>query len=89
MGPESLDGQSAAEMSVEERRTELRAREEPPPEREWTAGKAQESLPEGQNTLGGGCDPPFPTQPLREGEETSVEGRRTELEAREEPPLER
>jgi hypothetical protein len=41
----SPEGQSAAEMSVEVRRTELRARKEQPPEREWTAGKANKSLP--------------------------------------------
>jgi hypothetical protein len=86
--PKSPDGQSTAEMSTQERRTELKAREEPPPQREWTAREAKESL-EGQRTLGGGCDPPVPTQPLREGEPRSVGDRRTELEAHKEPPPER
>jgi hypothetical protein len=88
VGPENPEGQSTAEMSVEERRAEVRARDAPPPEREWTAVEAEESR-EGQRTLGGGCDPQVPTQPLREGEEMSVEERRTELEEREEPPPER
>jgi hypothetical protein len=74
VGPESPEGQSTAEMSVEERQTEQGAREEPPPEREWTAAEAEENL-EGQRTLGGGCDPQVPTQPLREGEGRSVEER--------------
>jgi hypothetical protein len=40
VGPRSPEGQSAAEMSVAERRTEQEAREEPPLAREWTAEKA-------------------------------------------------
>jgi hypothetical protein len=64
VGPKSPDGQSAAEMSVEERRTELKARDEPPPERELTAAEAEESL-KGQRTLGEGDDPQAPRQPLR------------------------
>jgi hypothetical protein len=53
VGPRSLDGPSAAEMAVEERRTEPEAREEPPPERERPAVESKESLREGRRTLGG------------------------------------
>jgi hypothetical protein len=78
VGPKSPDGPLAAEMSVEGR-TELEARGEPPPKREWTEGEAKESLLEGQRTLGGGCDPQAPRQPLQDDEgEMSVEERQTD-----------
>jgi hypothetical protein len=89
VGPKSPDGTTAAEMSVEERRTKQEARKEPPPERECTAEEAKESLVEGQRTLREGCDPQAPRKTLQEGEGMSVEERRTEQEAREEPPLDR
>jgi hypothetical protein len=66
VGPESPEGQSAAEMSVEERRTELRARAEPPPER-MDGGEGSGKPSGGTENSWWGMRPPSPNTTLTRG----------------------